>query len=306
MSQLSRNDAAEGVYLQGQLDYILPKSFDIKRGEFKARQFIPVNNQVPSGAETVSYNTYDHVGMAKIVASYAKDFPRADIATARYTATIKSLGASFAYTLQEIRAAQLAGSNLEQRRANAARSDIAKLEDEIAAVGSAEYGLKGLLNVSNALSYTVPNGAGGTATWATKTGLEIFADLNAMAQYGVTQTNELEKPDTLLLPPAQFGRASTTLLQAGSTQTVMQAFLANSPYIKNVDSWSRLTGAGAGSTDRAVVYRRDPDALELIISQEFETFPAQQDVLEFKVPCHERCGGVLVYFPLSITYADGI
>lgn len=55
-----------------------------------------------------------------------------------------------------------------------------------------------------------------------------------------------------------------------------------------------------------VCYRRSPDALEAIVPQEFEQFPAQERGLEFVVPCHAKCGGVVLYYPLSMAYGDGI
>ena len=88
--------------------------------------------------------------------------------------------------------------------------------------------------------------------------------------------------------------------------TILEYFLRTSQYVKSVDVWNKLAGAGSGGVDRMVAYRRDPDALELIIPQEFEQFAPQQEGLEWQVPCHARCAGVVSYYPLSIAYGDGI
>ena len=76
--------------------------------------------------------------------------------------------------------------------------------------------------------------------------------------------------------------------------------------IKEVIPWYRLTGAGAGASDRMLIYVRDPDHLWLEIPQEYEQFPVQPLGLEFRIPCHARCGGVIVPYPLAIIYGDHI
>ena len=58
-----------------------------------------------------------------MIGDKAKDLPRADVLLKEVTHPVRSLGGSFAYTVQETRAAAqlVPGMNLEQRRANAAR-----------------------------------------------------------------------------------------------------------------------------------------------------------------------------------------
>ena len=132
--------------------------------------------------------------------------------------------------------------------------------------------------------------------------------MSAVPNNIVTTTKEVEQPDTMLLPLAQYGLIATTPMSPtnASNVTILEFFLRTNPYIKMVEPWYALTGAGAGGFDRMVVYRRDPDALMLVIPQEFEQFPPQQRGLEFLVPCHARCGGVQTPYPLSICYADHI
>jgi hypothetical protein len=55
-----------------------------------------------------------------------------------------------------------------------------------------------------------------------------------------------------------------------------------------------------------VCYRKDPNVLELIVPQEFEQFPPQERNLEVVINCHMRCGGVVCYYPLAISFGDGI
>jgi hypothetical protein len=300
-------DAAENIFFARELEQIRAKSYDVKYAEQKGRMLVPVDNSVDPGAEVVTYSQYDSVGVAKIIASYADDLPRADVKGKQFTTTLKSIGSSYGYSLQEIRAARMAGKPLEQRKANAARKAIEDKIDSIAAVGDTATGLIGLLNIPNAQTYTVTAGTGGAIIWGTtKLPIEVIRDMNAAVAKVVTTTKEVEKPDTLVLPVSQYAYISSTPLQAGSDTTILQFFLRNSPYIKNVEAWEKLTGAGSGATDRMLIYKRDPDALVLIMSQEFESLPPEVRGLETVVLCHARTGGVQCFYPLAVLYADGI
>ena len=39
----------------------------------------PVSQEAPVGTKTITYQTYDQAGMAKLITGYAKDLPRADV-----------------------------------------------------------------------------------------------------------------------------------------------------------------------------------------------------------------------------------
>jgi hypothetical protein len=298
-------DASESTYFSQQLAVVKAGSYDVKYPNLKGRTFVPPDPVVDEGAQVIVYHQFDQVGLAKIIASYADDLPRADVKGKEFVASIKSLGASYGYNIQEIRASRRAGIPLETRKANAARRAVEEKIDAIIAKGDTANGLVGLLNQPNALLYTVPNGAGASPLWANKTPAEILADLSNVAMYIVTQTKETEVPDTIILPTASYGYVANTTLGYGVSTTILSQFLATNPYIKNVESWAQLAGAGSGGTNRLVCYRRDPDALQVAIPVEFEQFDAEPRGLEFVVPCHARIGGVLLYYPLSMAYADG-
>jgi hypothetical protein len=307
---LPKLDAAENIFFARELEQIRARSYDIKYAERKIRMLVPVDNSIDPGAEVVTYSQYDRVGVAKIISSYAEDLPRADVKGKQFSVTVKGLGSSYGFSVQEIRAARMAGKPLDARKADAARQAIEDKIDSIGASGDAATGLVGLLNIANAQTYTITAGAGGQTTWNTgatpKTGLEVIKDMNSAVHTIVTTTKEAEKPDTMLLPVDKYAYIASTPLQAGSDTTILQFFLRNSPYITSVEPWDKLTGAGAGPTNRMMVYRRDPDALQLVIPQEFESFPPEQEGLNSVIACHARTAGVQCYYPMSVLYADGI
>lgn len=299
-------DASESIFFTRELESVRAKAYDTKFAMFKARLFIPVTNEDDPGAETIVYEQYTEVGMAKIITNYASDLPRADVKGKEFRSPVRSIGDSYGYSLQEIRAAALAKKPLEVRKANAARRGIEQEIERIARTGDSANGLLGMLNQPNATAYTILNGVSGHPDWARKTPDEIIRDLGGIVTTIVTTTKEVEIPDTILLPTTQYNYIATTRMGDGSDVTILKFFLGSNPYIKNIFPWQALDTAGSGSTTRMVAYRRDPDALQLVIPQEFEQLAPQQENLTTVIPCHARIGGVILYYPLSMAYGDGI
>lgn len=300
-----RLDAGETATITRQLLYVKARTFDIKYPMFKARDFIPVSHEVPSGAEQWSYWSWDMYGMAKIIANYATDFPTADVTKKEFIQPVKSLGASYKYTIQDMRRIAFmspqGGGNLDVKRAAATRRMIEAAIDDIAAVGSPDAGFTGFVNNAN-----VPVLAAPTGNWATATALQILGDLNALVQKVIVQTNQVEIPDTVLFPIAEFQIITQTPFSTLADRTVATWFLINNPYIQDMDQWIKLNNQNAGLTGgRVLCYRRDEEVVTLEIPQEFEQFQPQIEGMEYSIPCHARIGGVAFYYPLAACYLDG-
>lgn len=300
-------DADETIFFSRELEHVKAKSYDVLYAELKARSLIPVSREANPGAETIRYEQYDQVGLAKLINSYSDELPRADLKGKEFVSIIKSLGASYGYALQEIRAARMAGKPLEQRRANAAKRAILQKENTLAFLGDSDANLGGLFTNANVPAYVLPaDGTGSTTTFSTKTADQIIRDLHGIANSIPQATKGVEQPDTLLLPIEQYHLIASKKVGVDSNMTVLKFFMETTPYIKMVGWVNELDGAGAGGLDRMWCYKRDPDKVTLEIPQDFEQLDVEQRNLEFVVPCHSRMGGVLVYYPLSMAYADGI
>lgn len=298
-------DAGESAFFERELAHIRPQTYDVKYPDVKFRQLLPIDYSVDAGADSIVYQQFDEVAQARIIASYADDLPVAEVKGKEFSSLIKGIGIAFHYSMQEIRAAAKAGRALTPKKAIAARGAIERLLERIAAIGDTATGLKGLLNQPSALTYTVPSGVGGV-TWALKTPDEILADLNGIVQYIVDQTNEVESPDTIVMPPGQLGLIRTLRLNDLSETTVLEYFLSKNGRVKNVESWSRCDAAGANATDRMCAYSRNPEKLQMVIPLEFTQHPPQPVGLKFEVPTEARTGGVTCEYQMSIAYGDGI
>jgi hypothetical protein len=300
-----RLDAGETAALAKQLEFVYSKTYDMKYAELKARRFIPIDTSVDPASDYFTYRQWNAFGMAKLIANYADDLPRVDALAKEYTAPIKSLGASYGYSIQDMRRSAKSGSQLELRRAKAARRAHEQSFDEIMANGDADAGLGGFLNNAN-VPLVVPT----TGTWITSaaTPLQMVEDLNVFANAIVTNTLEIFEPETLLLDNASFQRINSTPMSStgDADKTVLRFFLDNTPYIRNIDQWNKLNTAGAGGVSRAVCYYRSEEVVAGVEPQSFEQFPPQWRNLEAVIPTHSRVGGVRVQYPLAMAYMDDL
>lgn len=297
------------LFFQRSLTQVLAKSYDVLYADLQARSLFPVSNEVNEGATTLKYRVYDRVGLAKFIGGYAKDLPRADAFGKEVTSPLKVSGVSFGYNTEEIRNAQFAGQPLEQRKANAARRATEELFDDTAWFGDADTGLPGFLTNPNITTTTVVDGAGGDSEWSTKTPDEILDDVNDLFGDIFESTLMKEKPNTLLLPVSQWSFISSTRLATGTDTTILQYIVNNSPYIASADDIkpvNELNGAGTAGADIMVAYDKNPDKLQFHIPMEQKFLPVQMKGLEFIIPSEAKTGGVVIYYPASVSIGEGI
>ena len=314
--QMNFDDASDAsVFFARELDYVKSQSYDVEYPEFTALKLFPVSSEINPGAETVTYYSYDKTGMAKIISNYATDLPRADVKGKPTTAIIKSLGDSYGYSAQEMRASRLAGKSLDARKGESARYQIDALTNKIAWCGDEESGLMGVLSDGqNIPLYTIGANASGKTKWAEKSADEILADVNGMAKQVAKITKNVERPDTLCVPADVFMDISTRRIPDTST-TVLAFIQEHAPYIKNVVSTAELDAdspetnpyaVGGNPQGVAFLFKNDPRKLTLENPMPFYQYPLQVEKLETIILCEARTAGVIVYYPLSALIAVGV
>ena len=313
----ARFDSAEdaSVFFARELDYVKTKSYDVQYPELTALTLFPISHEADAGAETVTYYTYDKSGMAKIIDNYSTDLPRADVTGTPKTAQVRSLGDSYGYSVQEMRASRLAGKSLDTRKGESARYQIDAATTKLAWAGDEKHGILGVLSTGqNIPLYTLSNNEAGTSTaWKDKTADEILADVNGMAAQVSRTTKHVERPDTLCVPADVYMDISTRRL--GETgETVLSFLLSKSPYLKNVvpaaeldhDSKDTNPYAASGSQGVAFLFKNDENKMTLEIPMPFMQHQLQVKNLETIIPCESRVAGMIVYYPMSALIAVGV
>lgn len=324
-----RWDSSTTAMFVRQLTDIVTQTYDVEYPELKARRLLPVDNRFNPGADAFVWRQFDKLGSpqggAGFIDSYSDELPNADVKAAEFPAKFVSAGSSYQYTIQDMRAAAMAGVPLDQKRAESARFYLESLlEDAVSGntnlqggLSAKNVGLKGLCqdtdiptmaSVYQWVTYVSSNPVFNPAV----TIANVLSDVNSMQAKIVSGTKGLWMPDTLVLPTDVYTVLATTQRSVTFTDdTVLQYILKSSPWLKSIEFWPRFDTAsssgvgGAGTLGRVWMYAKDPRALAMNISQEFEQFPPQIRNLSFRIPCHMRMGGITYRYPKSAVFMDG-
>lgn len=310
------SDEDVSLFFARELDHVKAESYDVEYPEFTALNLFPISSDTDAGAETVTYYTYDKTGLAKVIDNYSTDLPRADATGKPSYAQVKSIGASYGYSAQEMRASKLANKHLDTRKAESARYQIDNLINRIAWAGDSESGLMGVLSEGqNIPLFTITAGAySGKTTWSEKTADEILKDINDMQKQVAKVTKNVERPDTLCVPSDVFMDISTRRLP-DTMITVMKFLLDNAPYLKNIiatpelDSDAIETNPYAKTSNGqsvAFLFKNDKRKLTIENPMPYLQYPVQIKGLETVVPCEARTAGAIVFYPLSALIAIGL
>jgi hypothetical protein len=302
-------DADGAIFMARELELIEARTYEVLYQEIKFRQLIPVDNSVPPGVKRITYKVFDKRGKPAWLNTGAKDLPRMDISGKDVGTPVHWLGGSFGYDLGEIESARFAGMPLEQAKANAVRRGFEEELNDVFYYGQADLGFTGLFTVGNGIPRTTaPDGASTNPEWDTKTADEIVADVNLLFSKPVEDTLEVEKPDYMLLPTAQYNLIATTRVPDTDTN-ILNYLITKVPWIAGPDrivSVPELAGAGTAGVDVAVAYTRNPDKMEFKIPQELTFHPVQLHQLEWTVPATAVCGGLVIRYPLSAHILESI
>ena len=299
MSEFRLDDA--GLFLDRQLEYIRPQIFEVEYADIKYSTILPVTAEAGPGSQQFTYRIMDATGDFKLISDAADDLPRADVSQTEKSINIRSFGGSFGYTVQELRAAQMANVALEQRRAAAVRRAYEEKVESVAMFGEGSVSLAGFFN--NATVDVIS--ANKWFSTSSVTAQEMLEILNQGVSAIISGSNMKEQPDTILMPYEDYNTVSTTRNSDSSDVTVLEYFLRTNPYIRNLEPINQLAAANSSlAKNRLVVYKRDPQKVQLHIPQPLELFPPQQRGLEFIVPAHARVGGVALYYPKSVKYVQ--
>lgn len=215
----------------------------------------------------------------------------------------------------DMQRAQITGRSLDQMLTEGIRLAYDKHMDANTYVGMARYGTTGLINNPNVTTTNVPNGSAGTAAWSTKTPDEILADINtgitagwAGASYDLSAI-----PNHILLPYEQYNYLATTRVSELAEKTILTFLIENNVASKNggnlvIGATQWLKGAGAGGTDRMVVYVNNDRfiAMEELVPLARTMTQPNIDALGYDSVYMANLSEVEIFYYQPIHYYDGI
>jgi hypothetical protein len=299
------------VFFARELDYVKTQTYDVEYPEFNATRLFPVESSVDPGVETITYYSYDKTGMAQIISDYSDDLPRADVLGKPFSAKIRGLGASYAYSVQDMRASRYQGNSLDVRRGESARRAVDVLINRIAWCGDEEHGLRGVLSAESQVPiWTPPTNVAGTSTkFADKTPDEILATFSGALKYMSETTKGVERPDTIVLDEANYIYLSTTPRSPVSDTTILGWLSTNLPGITFERAAELLPNTEYnpfGDQAVMILYHNDPRKLTIEIPLLFNQLPVQPKNMAFEIQCEARMAGAIIYYPLSLLIVPGV
>lgn len=299
-----RNDANDVALFQRQLFAVMSKVHDVIQAPNKARLFVDKNTEVPVGAETYVWRTWDMVGSAQLASMYADDIPLVNVLAKEQTGHVRPIVDGYVFSLEELERAVFANVPLSAKLGAAAKQAMENKLESLVAFGDAAANLAGFLNNSNVPLIVSPALHGNWTDPAT-TSQQILDDLHTIAGAVTVQTNEAFSANSMILPLAEFQVINAKAYSTYAPDTIAEVFLRSSSYVKNIESWNKLrTADAAGTGPRVVSYFKDPAVLEMVIPSEFTQYPPQLKNFKTTVPCRMTYGGVAIYYPYAMTYAD--
>jgi hypothetical protein len=308
-----RMDSAEGIFFSRELEIILPEIFEEEKPMLNFLDLLPVKTNIPLGVRTITYRQTQGGGKAKFIGPESQDLPRVNITGSEDTSRYKMVGVAAVYTYEDMQEALYmaqvggsAGANLERHLIREARRAIEEKVNECAWYGDSEAGIVGLTQNPNLL-----RSAAAYALSNPTTADQVLSVLNAGANAVPNNTAQVERADTLLLPPLAYQYASQQQRSTASDATSLKFWLDTNGYISNaalvqeLSAVKVLTAGVETETTGAIFYRKDPSILELPYSG-IQALPVQQQGMSFILPFIAKVGSMIVRRPRAIHLVTGV
>lgn len=306
--------AAAMSFLLTQRTHIEPQVYAIKYPDVTYQDVIPVDTSAPEWAPIVAVASVDARGELAFLGPNSNDINRADVGYKMGTHPVQTAALGYGYTIEELNQARLMGANLSADKASAARRIAEQGLNKLAYLGNAEAGYQGLFNNSNVTATSAGSTIAALVAAATDVaGAQAVVTFfqQAIDAVYVTNTNTTFAPTHILLPPAQRNLLASAILPFGGNMTLLAYLEANlvsgrSGRVQFLPDLS-LKGAGAGGTDRMMVYTKSMETAKFHLPMGFNfRDPYQDTALSWFIPGILRTGGTEIRVPKAHMYYDGV
>lgn len=309
----ARADGAEARYddnltliAQRDVEQVLDQVIRDDFGPRYSERYLPISGGgIQPWMETFIQKRVTPKGLLDYVTS--ADMPWLDVEMEEVARRLYTLGGKIGWSWFDLQRAMNANVPLESEKAMAARERAEETRDMILLSG--DSGLPkgggpiptGLINDA-----TVPTTGVITGNWVAgaATADQVIADVTDWFSTHRTNTRRRYPADTMLLPESELGYIETLRL-GGTGKSVRTYLLESIDELERIDVLDDLAGAGAGGTNRAIIYPMDERVIRGLVPLPFMFLPAQEHDLMIVVHGVERIVGVEIRRPFGMLYADG-
>lgn len=306
---LSDDDA---VFFQRQLEYIEAQTYDVLYPDLEARAAFGVDTTGGPGVNTLTYRSYDHVGKAQVINARATDLPKPSISGKEYSVTVKSVGTSFDYDIDEVASAAVTGLPLETRKANAATRGYEQYINAAAWYGDEAEGFIGFFNHPDVTRTTVAAGTSGFTQWEKKLPRENIADLTTAVSAMYGSTLKIMRPSAIWMNVEKEQYIFNTPRSDQSDKSIGQWFLENNQFInkrEQICGLNAFKGQGENGSEAFAVICTMANGLKTFRLREplpLTWQPLQLHGLIYEIPGRGRFAGLQVMYPAAISINSGI
>ena len=209
----------------------------------------------------------------------------------------------------------MTGRNMDTLLRDGVRMTYDKHMDENVYVGFAAYGSTGLFNNADVTVTNAATGAGGSATWATKTPDEILKDVNdaILAAWAASEHDLDAIPNHIVLPYEQYNYIATTKVSQLAEKTILTFLLENNVAKVNggdlfIGATAWADGAGVGGADRMAVYcnKERYIAVDELVPLTRAMTTANAERFSYDTAYAGNVSEVETFYPMTMIYVDGI
>lgn len=251
---------------------------------------------------------------------------RVSVDIAKITQPLLPWGKEIAYTVLELESAAKLGRPVDEQKYKALQLSHQMEIDEMVYYGDTPGVFYGLVNSNNRTTpdavtnlANVANGAAGSPLWTQKTPDEILQDFNEVLTSVWAASGWSILPDTVLIPPTDFGYIATQKVSSAGNVSILNYVLENNITARqggatlDIKALKWTLGAGVGGTisvggaghDRMVVYTKDKERVRYPMTMLSKT-PLQYDSIWHRSTYYGRLGVLEIVYPETIGYRDGL
>jgi len=304
-----RLDSNEGIFFERELEVIREQVFEEGKPMLNFLEVLPVKSDLPDWAAEYTYRWSNESGKAGYIGNGADDFPVVGVGMSEASERVRMIGAAVEFTAMDLQRAMISGLSLEQSLFRTARRAIETKINEIAWYGDASQRLRGLLRHPEIMVQPVSNAIGGSASAD-----NVLAELNACVNDMLNNTEQVEAPTDLLLPPDSYQYAAQQQRSTASDTSTLNFWLATNGYVGPGRAHSirelrnatiPASGGGTTTSDVIVALRRDREVMEFVYSGIKELPIHRKGAMTYVVPFYACTAGLAVYKPRAISIRTG-
>jgi len=305
-------DADGGAaYYISQLASLETTVYEVPYADITYLEDVPVLANIPEYATHWNYRSYDGAAMGKFISANASDLPRVAQSAKLHQVELGYAGVECHYSLDELRTTAAVNMPIDSMQAELAFRGSEEHSQRVAYFGDTGRNMAGLLNNPNVTKTSA------IVNYATCTGQELFDLLNNPVFAVVKASKRFHTPNTVLMFPDLWKRASALLMTGYTDRTVIEHFQINNAYTlltkQPIDIKIRFqlmatelaaAGVSNGNKDRYIVYDKSERNLALAKPIPFRMLAPQLLGLGITVPCEYKISGSEIRYPLCAQYVD--